>query len=72
MPGKTENPKLKGPRICSFEGLDIHASLHKAKREGKDRIWIQIRQNSPKKYRVNSSLSYARSIDVQFIEDEEK
>jgi hypothetical protein len=72
MARSQENPKLKGPLLCTFEGLDIYGSLHKAKRNGKDRIWIQIRQKSPKKYRVNASLSYARSIDVQFVEDEEK
>jgi hypothetical protein len=66
------HPKVKGRTLCEFEGLVISGLMQKAKRTGKDRIWIQIRQNSPKGYRVNTSLSYARAVDVQFIEDSEE
>jgi len=33
---------------------------------GTDRIWLNIRQDNPTKYRVSESLSYMRSVDIQF------
>jgi len=60
--------KIKGEPHIRFHGLLIFAKLKKAKRSGKDRIWIHVRQNEPKRYRVAASLSYARSVDVQFEE----
>ena len=63
-----QNPKIKGEKLAEFHGLTVYGRLKKAKRHGKDRIWIQIRQDEPKKYRVAESLSYMRSLDVQFEE----
>jgi hypothetical protein len=65
------NLKVTGRRLCDFHGLKISGKVTKAKRTGKDRIWIQIRQDSPKKFRVGSSLSYARAVDIEFVDDPE-
>jgi hypothetical protein len=65
-----QNPKIKGEKLAEFHGLTVYGRLKKAKLHGKDRIWIQIRQGEPKKYRVAESLSYMRSLDVQFEEVE--
>jgi hypothetical protein len=61
----TSNPKIKGQLIGEFEGIKIYAVLNRAKRNGRDRILISIRQDQPK-YRVSESLSYMRSLDIQF------
>jgi hypothetical protein len=63
---QAQHPKIDGEKIGTFHGLTIYASLHKAKQSGRDRIWIQVRQGIPKKYRVAECLSYMRSVDVQF------
>ena len=60
------HPKISGKVLGEFQGLTIYGKLKKAKRSGKDRIWIQIRQSEPKRYRVSESLSYMRSVDIQF------
>jgi hypothetical protein len=64
--------KVKAPKLCEFEGLEIHGGLFRAKRTGKDRVWIQIRQQKPKKWHVSTTLSYAQALDVQFQRDKEK
>jgi hypothetical protein len=64
--------KVKAPKLFEFEGLSIHAILHKAKRTGRDRVWIQIRQQQPKKWHVSTTLSYAQGLDVQFQREMEK
>ncbi len=67
---KTGTGKVKGQVLAEYEGLTISVSPQKAKRAGKDRLWIQIRQNSPtKQWRVAASLSYARSADIQFVSE---
>jgi len=63
------HPKISGDVIGVFQGLTIYGKLHKAKRYGKNRIWIQIRQDKAKRFRVSECLSYARAVDVQFAED---
>jgi hypothetical protein len=65
------NPKVTGTAIGNFHGLEITGMLKKATRGGKDQVWIQIRQTKPKKYRVRESLSYARSVDIEFVDDPE-
>lgn len=60
------HPKMKGQVIAQFNGFTIYGDLKKAKRTGKDRVWICIRQDDRGKYRVSESLSYARSVDIQF------
>jgi hypothetical protein len=58
---------MSGQKLAEFHGLTIYGKLKKAKREGKDRIWIQIRQEAHKPFRVYETLSYARSVDIQFV-----
>ena len=66
----TGNAKVKGQVVAEYEGLTISVLLQKAKRTGKDRLWVQVRQNSDvKRWRVAASLSYARSADIEFVEE---
>jgi len=62
------HPKMHGTPIAEFHGLTIYGLFKPAKRNGKNRLWIQIRQSQPKRYRIAESLSYMRSVDVQFEE----
>ena len=56
---KRGSGKVKGEILAEYEGLTISVSPQKAKRAGKDRLWIQIRQNaSLKRWRVSASLTY--------------
>ncbi len=63
--------KISGELIGEFNGLRIYGRVSKAKRRGKDRLWIHIRQDDPKEWRIAATLSYANSLDVRF-ENEEK
>ena len=65
----TRHSKVDAEIIGEFHGLTIYGKLQMAKRDGRDRVWIQIRQNDVKVYRVAESLSYARSADIQFEAD---
>lgn len=58
--------KISGELIGTFNGLRIYGRLRKAKRKGKDRLWIHIRQDNPKEWRIGATLSYANSIDIRF------
>ena len=40
---KRGSGKVKGEILAEYEGLTISVSPQKAKRAGKDRLWIQIR-----------------------------
>jgi hypothetical protein len=66
---RLKHPKIKGSKLAEFCGLTIYGTLKKAKKNGRNRVWIQIRQDANKPLRVSTSLSYARAIDVQFVED---
>ena len=59
-------PRVKGRLIAEYYGLKIFGSLEKAKKFGKDRVWIQIRQDVPKEWRIAASLSYVNGADVRF------
>jgi len=63
---KTSHPKVMAQPIATFQGFTVYAELQKAKRTGKDRIWFQIRQDDPKKYRTSICLNYPHALDVQF------
>jgi len=63
--------KISGTKLTTFHGLDIYGEFTPPKRGGKATIWIQIRQDKPKRFRVRESLSYARSVDIEFAEDPE-
>jgi hypothetical protein len=70
LPKNPEHPKINDRIIGKFKGLVVYGNLHQAKtNEGKDRIWIQIRQTGSKRLRVYECLSYARPVDVQFTDD---
>lgn len=67
---KRGSGKVKGQVLAEYEGLTISVLPHPAKRTGKNRLWLQIRQNAGvKRWRVSTSLSYSRSADIQFIDD---
>jgi hypothetical protein len=68
--GLGKHPKVGGTVIGTFSGLTIYGNVKKAKTsKGHDRLWIQIRQDDPKEWRLSTSLSYRRSLDVQFEKD---
>ena len=58
--------KISGELIGTFNGVRIYGRLSKAKRKGKDRLWIHIRQDDEKAWRVGATLSYENSIDIRF------
>ena len=64
----SQHPKIKGKFLAEFHDLQIYGSFRAAKKDGKNRVWLQVRQRPPKRYRVAESLSYMRSLDVQFEE----
>lgn len=59
-------PKVSGKPIASVNGLDIYIRSQPAKRKGKDRLWIQVRQKEPKKWRIAASLCYVNGFDIRF------
>ena len=63
--------KISGKKLFTFHGLDIYGEFTPATRGGRDTVWIQIRQDKPKKFRVRESLAYARAVDIEFAEDQE-
>jgi hypothetical protein len=63
--------KVHGTPIGTNNGLTVTAALKKPRGKGKERLWIQIRQNNGKKWRVYTCLAYARSLDVQFVAEPE-
>ncbi len=58
--------KISGELIGTFNGLRIYGRLSKAKKKGKDRLWIHIRQPEEKNWRIGATLSYANSVDIRF------
>ncbi len=70
-PPRTQNRRLDSPsgQGKSARGLPIYGKLKPAKRDGKNRVRIQIRQTPEKPFRVNTCLSYARAVDILFEED---
>ena len=60
-------PKPSGPPIVDIRGLKIYVTDEPSvTKRGKDRIWISVRQSSPKKWRVAASLCYVNAFDVRF------
>ena len=65
--------KVGGKILAVVDGLTISVKRKDAKRAGKNRLWVQIRQkNKPKKWRVSTCLAYARGLDLQFLEEPEQ
>ncbi len=58
--------KISGELLGTFNGLRIYGRLSKAKKKGKDRLWIHIRQGDEKEWRIGATLSYENSIDIRF------
>ena len=58
--------KIKGKLIAEVEGLKIYSTLQKPKKSGRERIWISIRQDKPKRWQTSATLSYVNALDVRF------
>ncbi len=58
--------KISGELLGTFNGLRIYGRLSKAKKKGKDRLWIHLRQGDEKEWRIGATLSYENSIDIRF------
>ena len=59
--------KTIGTPIASFHGLDIYATSHPSKTgKGKNRLWLEIKQNAPKKWRTTALLCSPRTCRVEF------
>lgn len=60
--------KVKGKVIGHTDGLTVTVAHNPAKTaKGTDRLWIQIRQNDGKRWRVYETLSYPHAVDIAFI-----
>jgi hypothetical protein len=59
-------PKVKGEPVLRVEGLEIYVNHFPAKREGRDRVWVQVRQKQPKSWPMAATLAYPHGIDVRF------
>ncbi len=68
MADKRQHPKIKAKFLVEFHGLQVYGSFRPAKKQGKNRVWLQIRQSLPKRYRMAESLNYMRAADIQFEE----
>lgn len=51
--------------IASYKGIKVFVSDQPAKSTGKDRIYISIRQNEPKKWKIFASLCYVHAADIR-------
>jgi hypothetical protein len=59
--------KVTGRKIHEIEGIEIYVTQRPAKRSGRDRIWIQIRQKKQDKpWRMGTALAYSRAADIEF------
>jgi len=56
----------RGTLVAEQEGIKIFFKKQTPKRKGKCRLWISIRQDKPKEWRVAATLSYVNAIDVRF------
>ncbi len=62
--------KIKGVPICQYKELKIYATEQKPKtQKGKCRICIGIRQNKPKQWKIDRSLTYVHGADICFVEE---
>ncbi len=61
--------KISGELIGEIAGLRIYGRISRAKKRGKDRLWIHVRQDDPKQWRIAATLSYANSLDIRFEND---
>lgn len=61
--------KIRGKPVFVGHGFKIFVGAPSNPKRGKERIWISIRQDDPKEWRVYETLSYAKGTDVQFVKD---
>jgi hypothetical protein len=60
-------PKVEGTKVYEIEGIEIYVNPHPAKRQGRDRIWIHIRQKeNGKPWHVAATLAYSHAADIRF------
>ncbi len=60
-------PKPKGPPITTVDGLEVYVSKEPSKTgRGRDRVWVSVRQETPKKWRLSASLCYVNAFDIRF------
>jgi hypothetical protein len=57
--------KLGAKQIAQYKGIKIYASDFPAKKTGKDRIYISLRQEKPKAWKVFASLCYVNAVDIR-------
>jgi hypothetical protein len=63
-------PKIGGIKLGTFDGITVYANPTPAKKTGKDRLWIHIRQEGgTKKWKVYQTLAYARALDIRFVDE---
>lgn len=64
--------KVTGKLVGTAHGITVTV-LHKPAKtaKGKDRLWLQIRQNDGKTWKVYETLAYARSVDIAFVSEPE-
>jgi hypothetical protein len=66
----SEKIEKRSKLIAEENGLKIFMNYKKPKTsEGKERIWISIRQDKNKKWRQQSVLGYSKSADICFVND---
>ena len=60
-------PKVKDTKVQEVEGVEIYVNQRPAKRSGRDRIWIHMRQSQDgKPWRLGAVLAYSRAADIRF------
>lgn len=61
--------KMTGKKIIEYEGISIYVDYKKPKTSrGKKRMWMSIRQKEPKPWKIGTTLSYHKAIDILFKE----
>lgn len=59
--------KVTGKLVGDAHGLTVTVKHNPAKTQrGKDRLWLQIRQNNGKSWKVYQCLSYTHGVDIAF------
>jgi len=59
-------PFNEGKLITAFKNLKIYVNDSPPKKKGKHRVWIRVRQDEPKEWRISATLSWTKAIDIRF------
>ncbi len=60
----------KDIKVVEFEGIEIFLLPRPAKKNGKDHVWIKVRQTGKKKpWNVYANLSYRNGVDINLIKE---